>query len=337
MSRLLEVNNLNTRFYTQEGVVKAVNDLSFHIDRGETVGIVGESGSGKSVTMLSIMRLIPSPPGKITDGEVIFEGRDLVQVDEEEMHEVRGNRMAIIFQDPMTSLNPVLTIERQITEALELHLGMNRQQARERAIELLTMVGIPAAADRIDDYPHQFSGGMRQRVMIAIGLACHPQLLIADEPTTALDVTIQAQIVELIKRLRDEIGMAIIWITHDVSLLASLADRLLVMYAGQIVEKAPLKDIYKNPRHPYTIGLLQSIPRLDEKKRARLQPVEGLPPDLVDYPTGCPFAERCKWAEEKCFEEDPPLEQIGPEHYVACWVKPEGEQILADWHATATG
>lgn len=337
MARLLEVRNLETRFYTQDGVVHAVNGVSFHVDEGETLGIVGESGSGKSVTVLSIMRLIPSPPGKITNGEVIFEGRDLLKIDEEEMREVRGNRIAMIFQDPMTSLNPVLTIEKQITEALELHLGMNHQQARRRAIELLEMVGIPAAAQRIDDYPHQFSGGMRQRVMIAMGLACNPRLLIADEPTTALDVTIQAQIVELVKRLRDEIGMAIIWITHDLSLLAGLADRIIVMYAGQIVESAPTAEIYRNPRHPYTIGLLQSIPRLDEKRRERLTPIEGLPPDLIDYPKGCPFAPRCRFAVERCFEEDPPLERVGPGHEVACWVKPVGEEVLAAWRAAALG
>ncbi len=335
MARLLEVRNLETRFYTQDGVVHAVNGVSFHVDEGETLGIVGESGSGKSVTVLSVMRLIPSPPGKITNGEVIFEGRDLLKIDEEEMREVRGNRISIIFQDPMTSLNPVLTIEKQITEALELHLGMNHQQARQRAIELLKMVGIPAAAQRIDDYPHQFSGGMRQRVMIAMGLACNPRLLIADEPTTALDVTIQAQIVELIKRLRDEIGMAIIWITHDLSLLAGLADRIMVMYAGQVVESAPTREIYKNPRHPYTIGLLQSIPRLDEKRRERLTPIEGLPPDLIDYPKGCPFALRCRFAEDRCFEEDPPLERVGLGHEVACWVKPAGEEVLAAWRAAA--
>ncbi len=333
MARLLDVRNLETRFYTQDGVVHAVNGVSFHVDEGETLGIVGESGSGKSVTVLSIMRLIPSPPGKITNGEVIFEGRDLLKIDEEEMREVRGNRIAMIFQDPMTSLNPVLTIEQQITEALELHLGMNHQQARRRAIELLKMVGIPAAEQRIDNYPHQFSGGMRQRVMIAMGLACNPRLLIADEPTTALDVTIQAQIVELVKRLRDEIGMAIIWITHDLSLLAGLADRIIVMYAGQVVESAPTADIYRNPRHPYTIGLLQSIPRLDEKRRERLAPIEGLPPDLIDYPQGCPFAPRCRFAVERCFEEDPPLEKVGPEHEAACWVKPVGQEVLAAWRA----
>ncbi len=336
MGRLLEVKNLETRFHTQDGTVHAVNGVSFYVDEGETLGVVGESGSGKSVTMLSVMRLIPQPPGEITNGEVWFEGRDLLKIDKEEMREVRGNRIAMIFQDPMTSLNPVLTIERQITEVLELHLGMNHQQARARAIELLKMVGIPAAEERIDSYPHQFSGGMRQRVMIAMGLACHPRLLIADEPTTALDVTIQAQIVDLVKRLRDEIGMSVIWITHDLALLAGLADRIIVMYAGQIVESSPVHELYKNPRHPYTIGLLQSIPRLDEKQRERLQAIEGLPPDLIDYPTGCPFAPRCRFAIEKCWEVDPPLEEVSKGHYSACWVKPEGAEIMHQWHASNT-
>ncbi|MGH2543368.1 MAG: ABC transporter ATP-binding protein [Ardenticatenaceae bacterium] len=328
MSNLLEVNDLETRFFTDEGVVKAVNGVSLTLKEGETLGVVGESGSGKSVTMLSILRLIPQPPGKITSGNVLFQGRDLLQLSGTEMREVRGNDIAMIFQDPMTSLNPVLTIARQVTEPLELHLKLTHDEARDRAVELLTMVGIPAAAKRIDDYPHQFSGGMRQRVMIAMALACVPQLLIADEPTTALDVTIQAQIVDLVKRLRAEMGMAIIWITHDMSLLASVAHRVIVMYAGQIVEQAPLGPLYKNPRHPYTIGLLRSIPRLDEKRRERLQPVEGLPPSLVDYPTGCPFQPRCPFAIEKC-SVDPPLEPVGTDHLVACWVKPEGREVLA--------
>lgn len=326
MTRLLEVRNLETRFFTRDGVVHAVNGVSFYVNEGETVGIVGESGSGKSMSVLSIMRLIPSPPGKITGGEVIFAGDDLLKLDEKAMQQIRGNRMAMIFQDPMTSLNPVLTIERQLTEALRRHKGMNQKQARERAIELLQLVGIPASAERIRNYPHQFSGGMRQRVMIAMGLACNPQLLIADEPTTALDVTIQAQIVELIKQLKHEMGMAIIWITHDLALLAGLADRIMVMYAGQIVEQAPLRDLYQNPRHPYTIGLLQSLPRLDEQRCERLQAIEGFPPDLVNYPQGCPFAPRCPFAIEQCFTENPQLESVGVDHHVACWVKP----VMAD-------
>ncbi len=334
MALLLDVRNLETRFFTRDGVVSAVNDVSFQVNEGETIGIVGESGSGKSVTMLSLMRLIPSPPGKITNGEVIFEGRDLLKISDDEMRQVRGNRMAIIFQDPMTSLNPVLTIERQLTEPIELHMGLSRDRSRTRAIELLRLVGIPAAEKRIGDYPHQFSGGMRQRVMIAMGLATTPQLLIADEPTTALDVTIQAQIVELVKRLRQEMGMAILWITHDLSLLAGIADRILVMYAGQVVEQARLGDIYKNPRHPYTIGLLQSIPRLDEKIRARLRPIEGIPPDLVNYPTGCPFRPRCPFAIEKCLE-DPPLIAVkeDEDHHAACWVLPDGGDVLREHRA----
>lgn len=321
MTKLLEVINLETRFFTKNGIVSAVNKISFDINEEETIGIVGESGSGKSISVLSIMGLIASPPGKITGGKVIFEGRDLLKLNDEEMRKLRGNRMAMIFQDPMTSLNPVLRVGRQITEALELHLGMNNQQAKERAIALLEMVGISAAKERINHYPHQFSGGMRQRVMIAMGLACHPKLLIADEPTTALDVTIQAQIVELIKQLKKDLGMAVIWITHDLALLAGIADRILVMYAGQIVENAPLKELYKNPRHPYTIGLLESIPRLDKSSQKRLQTIAGLPPDLMNYPQGCPFAARCRFVIDKCWNEDPPLEIVGDKHQVACWVK----------------
>ncbi|MCB0076522.1 MAG: ABC transporter ATP-binding protein [Anaerolineales bacterium] len=331
MARLLDVKELETRFFTENGVVKAVNHVTFHVDEGETLGVVGESGSGKSVTMLSLMKLIPQPPGKVTGGEALFQGRDLVQMNQNEMREIRGNNMAMIFQDPMTSLNPVLRISTQIMEALELHLKLNKQEARDRAVELLRMVGIPAAEKRIDDYPHQFSGGMRQRVMIAIGLACVPQLLIADEPTTALDVTIQAQIVDLVKDLRSEIGMAIIWITHDMSLLASLADRIMVMYAGEIVEVAPVNQLYENPRHPYTIGLLRSIPRLDSREHERLQPVQGFPPDLIDYPTTCPFMPRCPYAISQCVQ-DPDLEEVGDRHFVRCWVKPRGEKVLAHHH-----
>jgi oligopeptide transport system ATP-binding protein len=317
---LLEVDELKTQFFTQDGVVKAVNGVSFYVDQGETLGIVGESGCGKSVSVLSVMRLIPQPPGKIVGGEVEFDGRDLLEVSDDEVRQVRGNRIAMIFQDPMTSLNPVLTIGRQIGEALELHLDMKREEARKRSAELLEMVGIPNAADRLDDYPHQFSGGMRQRAMIAMALACNPQLLIADEPTTALDVTIQAQIIELIKRLRDEIGMAIIWITHDLGVVAGLADRVMVMYAGFIVEEAPVKEVYGDPRHPYTLGLLGSLPRLDEIREDKLKSIEGLPPDLIELPEGCPFAARCDYVLEKCFVDRPELEPVGPRHRIACWV-----------------
>ncbi|MCR4407496.1 MAG: ABC transporter ATP-binding protein [Anaerolineae bacterium] len=321
MTTLLEVKDLKTRFYTQDGVVHAVNGISYTLDEGSTLGIVGESGCGKSVSVLSAMRLIPEPPGKIVGGQVLFEGEDLLKMSMDEIRHVRGNKIAMIFQDPMTSLNPVLTIGRQVEEALELHMGMSRSQARQRAIELLQMVGIPQAEDRIDDYPHQFSGGMRQRVMIAMALSCNPQILIADEPTTALDVTIQAQIIDLVKRLRDEIGMAVIWITHDLGIIAGLAEKVIVMYAGFIVEEAPVKELYSNPRHPYTIGLLGSLPRLDARKSHRLVSIEGLPPDLIDLPPGCPFAPRCAYVIDRCLEENPSLEAVGSNsHRIACWV-----------------
>ena len=320
MANLIEVRNLQTQFFTQDGIVHAVNGISYEVAERETVAIVGESGSGKSVGVMSLIRLIPEPPGKIVGGEVNFDGQDLLQLKEEELRQIRGNRIAMIFQDPMTSLNPVLTIGRQITEALELHLNMNRQESRARAIELLELVGIPDAGPRLDDYPHQFSGGMRQRVMIAMGLSCNPQLLIADEPTTALDVTIQAQIVDLVRRLQNELGMAIIWITHDLGVVAGMADRVLVMYAGFIVEEGPVDVIYGNPRHPYTLGLLRSIPRLDLGRQKRLIPIEGLPPDLLDPPNSCPFAPRCPFVIDKCHEENPPLMSIDSVRKSACWV-----------------
>ena len=317
---LLEVKGLKTQFFTQDGVVKAVDGVSWYVDEGETLGIVGESGCGKSVSVLSVMRLIPQPPGRIVEGEVIFDGENLLTMKDNDIRKIRGNKIAMIFQDPMTSLNPVLTIGRQIGEALELHMGMKKEESRKRSAELLSMVGIPEAEMRLDDYPHQFSGGMRQRAMIAMGLACNPRLLIADEPTTALDVTIQAQIVDLVKRLRDEIGMAIIWITHDLGVVAGLADRMMVMYAGHAVEEAPVKEVYGDPRHPYTVGLLGSLPRLDEVREDRLESIEGLPPDLIALPPGCPFEPRCVYAIEKCREERPMLEPVGPRHRIACWV-----------------
>ncbi|NJK99880.1 MAG: ABC transporter ATP-binding protein [Spirulinaceae cyanobacterium SM2_1_0] len=328
MVPLLDVRDLQTCFFTDTGVVRAVNHVSFQVRERETLGVVGESGSGKSITMLSVLQLIPQPPGKIVGGEVWFEGQDLLQLSSRQIRALRGNRIATIFQDPMTSLNPVLTVERQLTEAIRLHLKLGQRQARDRAIELLQLVGIADATRRIRGYPHQFSGGMRQRVMIAMGLACNPKLLIADEPTTALDVTIQAQIVELIKRLQAELGMAVIWITHDLSLLAGLADRILVMYAGQVVESAPLHQLYANPRHPYTLGLLRSIPRLDQGHKASLQAIPGMPPDLANYPTGCPFASRCPFVEDRCRQEDPPLETIADDQAVACWVRPHGAESL---------
>jgi oligopeptide transport system ATP-binding protein len=319
MAPLLEVRNLETQFKTQDGVVKAVNNVSFYVNRGETLGIVGESGSGKSVTSLSVMRLIPNPPGRITGGEVIFDGQDLLKMSEEEMRDLRGNRIAMIFQDPMTSLNPVLTVGQQITESLVLNLKLSQSEARSRAIELLNMVGIPSAAKRIDEYPHQFSGGMRQRVMIAMALACNPELLIADEPTTALDVTIQAQILELIKRLQDELGMAVIVITHDMGVVAGMSDRVMVMYAGRVVEEGTTSEIFHNPRMPYTIGLLKSIPRLDDAIDRRLEPIRGLPPDLITLPQICAFSPRCDFFKAgECDTQVPPLRSVGANHNAAC-------------------
>ncbi len=331
MPPLLEVKNLQTHFYTQDGVVKAVDNVSFHVDKGETLGIVGESGSGKSVTSLSVMRLIPSPPGKIVGGQILFDGDDLVKYSEDEMRNIRGKDIAMIFQDPMTSLNPVLTIGRQITEALELHMKMTGREARNRAAELLAMVGIASPEKRLDDYPHQFSGGMRQRVMIAMALSCNPQLLIADEPTTALDVTIQAQILELIGRLQDELGMAVIIITHDLGVVAGMADRVNVMYAGRVIEEGPTDQIFADPRMPYTIGLLQSIPRLDEQRGHRLDPIRGLPPDLINLPQVCPFSPRCDFVQDVCYEQVPPLRPVANNQRAAClfdvhapWLMREG-------------
>ena len=320
MAALLEVQDLRTQFHTRDGLVYAVNGVSYELAEGETLGIVGESGCGKSVSVLSLLRLIPEPPGKIASGQAIFQGKDLLKMPPDEIRHVRGAQIGMVFQDPMTSLNPVLTIGRQLTEALELHMGMNKQQARHRAAELLGTVGIPQAGDRLDDYPHQFSGGMRQRVMIAMALSCTPQLLIADEPTTALDVTIQAQIIELVKRLRDELGMAIIWITHDLGIVAGLAKRVIVMYAGFIIEEAAVKDLYADPRHPYTLGLLLSLPRVDETQHRRLASIDGLPPDLLGLPKGCPFGPRCAYAIDRCWEENPKLELVSPGHKKACWV-----------------
>jgi oligopeptide transport system ATP-binding protein len=332
LSYLLEIKNLSTRFYTQDGVVKAVNGISYSIEPGDTLGIVGESGCGKSVSMLSVMRLIPDPPGKIEDGEVIFNGRDLLKISNDEMRRVRGAEVAMIFQDPMTSLNPVLTIGFQIGEAIKLHQGANDKQARAQSAELLTLAGIPNAEERLDDYPHQFSGGMRQRAMIAMGLSCNPSLLIADEPTTALDVTIQAQIIDLVKRLQEDLGMAVIWITHDLGVVARLTQRVIVMYAGYIIEDAVVKELYGNPRHPYTIGLLGSLPRLDAAPGTKLFSIPGQPPDLVALPEGCPFAPRCNYVVERCKHENPVLERIGPNHMVACWEKDKTEGVWKGVH-----
>lgn len=320
MTPLLEVKDLKTEFHTKEGVVQAVNGISYSLNQGEILGIVGESGSGKSVSVLSLLQLLPQPPAKIAGGEALFNGSNLLGMSPEEIRGVRGNEIAIIFQDPMTSLNPVLKIGKQIGESLQLHLGMTQEQARNRAVELLEHVGIPMAEQRVDQYPHQLSGGMRQRVMIAIGLSCNPHLLIADEPTTALDVTIQAQIVNLVRDLQDETGMAVIWITHDLGVVAGLVDKVIVMYSGHIVEYARVDDLYENSRHPYTIGLLESLPHVKAETREELYSIDGNPPDLLNLPPGCPFAPRCPHVVGKCRTENPQLEPVGTDHYAACWV-----------------
>jgi oligopeptide transport system ATP-binding protein len=320
MTALLQVNDLKTRFHTPEGTVYAVNGVSFHLDQGETLAVVGESGCGKSVTMLSILRLIPIPPGEIVTGSATYVGRDLLTMRDEELERVRGKEIGMVFQDPMTSLNPVLTIGRQITETLRVHLQMTTKEANEQAVHLLEAVGIPEPSNRLGDYPHQFSGGMRQRVMIAMALACNPSLLIADEPTTALDVTIQAQIVELVVRMREQLGMTVVWITHDLGVVAGLADRVVVMYAGYIVEQAPVLELYEDPRHPYTQALLAALPRADRRRDHRLKSIPGAPPNLLVKPNHCPFAPRCEFARERCWEENPTLSLVAPGHNIACWV-----------------
>src|SRR5512143_1005951 len=320
-SLLLDVQGLETTFKTPDGLVHAVNGVSFDLKEGETLGVVGESGCGKSVTMLSVLRLIQSPPGRIVAGKAFFLGNDLLTLSNEEIRRVRGAQISMIFQDPMTSLNPVLTIGRQIEEPLMLHRGMSRGQARRRAGELLGLVGIPKAGERLGDFPHQFSGGMRQRVMIAMALSCNPTILIADAPTTALDVTIQAQIIELVKRLRDEMGMAIIWITHDLGVVAGLAQRVLVMYGGYVIEQAPVRELYAHPTHPYTIGLLGSLPAVARKAHRTLYAIDGLPPVLYEKARACPFVPRCKSAMPICWKQNPPLIEIAPEHYAACWAE----------------
>ena len=327
MAKLLDVRNLATYFFTQDGIVKAVDDISYELEEGEVLGVVGESGCGKSVHALSIMRLVPTPPGRTVAGEVIFEGENLLDMDDSEMRHIRGNRIAMVFQEPMTSLNPVLTIGRQITETLELHQGMNSQQAKTRAAELLQTVGIPDAERRLVDYPHQFSGGMRQRVMIAMALSCNPRLIIADEPTTALDVTIQAQILELMQQLARDFGTAMIIITHNLGVVARYAHNVNVMYAGRIIETGTAEEIYHNPKHPYTLALLNSVPRLDANERIRLDAIEGLPPDLVNLPHGCSFAPRCKYVFEQCLDETPYLQEAAPGHNSACWRHVELQQL----------
>ena len=321
MAKLLELEDLKTQFFTTAGTVKAVDGVSYDVEKGETVGIVGESGCGKSVSALSILRLIPDPPGKIVGGKILFMGRNLLELSDVEIRKVRGADIAMVFQEPMTSLNPVLTIGRQITETLEHHLGVGREEADARAVELLDMVGISDAERRLKQYPHHFSGGMRQRVMIAMALSCEPRLIIADEPTTALDVTIQAQILELMKDLTRRLGVALIVITHNLGVVARYADRVNVVYAGKIVEKGSARQIYHNPSHPYTLGLLASVPRLDHKRGTKLVPIVGQPPDLTLLDQGCAFRPRCRFAVDRCTHEIPPLEEVGGGQMSACWQK----------------
>lgn len=326
-AQLLRIQNLHTEFVTEYGVVKAVNGVSFDLANGEILGIVGESGSGKTVTMLSVMRLIENPPGRIPVGEVWFDGKNLLSLKDAEIRDVRGGKIGMIFQDPLTSLNPVFTVGDQLMEPLKLHMKLTSRQARERAIEALAQVGIAEPKRAIDAYPHQFSGGMRQRVMIAMAISCVPSLLIADEPTTALDVTVQEQILELIEKLRSQIGMSIIWITHDLGVIAGLSDRVIVMYAGEIIESGPTDVLFMNPRHPYTQGLLQSIPRLDVPKGEPLKPIIGFPPNLINLPPGCPFSPRCHQGGNKCLVEHPPLIEIDTAHQVRCWRNREEIQV----------
>ena len=320
---ILEVKELRTEFRIEEGVVHAVDGVSFSVENGETLGIVGESGCGKSVTAMSIMRLIPDPPGHIASGQILWKGKDILSLPDEALPDFRGAEIAMIFQDPMTSLNPVFTIGAQIMEPLRKHMGLSKSAARDRARELLELVGISDAGRRLGDYPHQFSGGMRQRVMIAIALACDPKVLIADEPTTALDVTIQAQILELVRDLRQKLGMAIVWITHDLGVIAGIADRVIVMYGGQIVEQAAVKDLFARPRHPYTRALLKTVPSVRGTREAKLNVIEGQPPILLNAPAACSFADRCPHVFDRCRRENPLRRSVAPGHDVACFWSPE--------------
>jgi len=317
--RVLDVKDLRTYFYTKEGVVKAVDGLSYHVNKGECVGLVGESACGKSVSSMSVMRLIPYPPGIIVGGQILFKGEDLLQVSEARMREIRGNQIAMVFQEPTTSLNPVLTVGRQISESIELHRKMDKAAARAESIKLLQLVGIPDPDKRIKDHPHQFSGGMQQRIMIAMALSCNPELLIADEPTTSLDVTVQAQLLEILANLRSEYGTAVIIITHNLGVVARYVDRVNVMYAGNLVETAPTDIIYAEPKHPYTLGLLASVPRLDSPRKETLRVIKGLPPNMANLPKGCLFSPRCDYAMDRCREERPPLEEVGKDHYRRCF------------------
>jgi oligopeptide transport system ATP-binding protein len=317
--RLLDVQHLQTHFFTRGGVVKSVEDVSFYINEGETLGLVGESGCGKSVTSLSIMRLVESPPGKIVGGKVLFKGEDIVQMDEDDLYKLRGGEIAMIFQDPMTSLNPLFTVGFQIAEAVKAHLKLDDKAANDRAVQMLDLVRIPEARRRMSHFPHEFSGGMRQRVMIAIALSCNPSLLIADEPTTALDVTIQAQVLDLMKGLAQEFNTATLLITHDLGVVAGTCDRVAVMYAGRVVETAPTRTIFKNPAHPYTQALLNAVPRTDTPRGAKLAAIGGQPPNLVNLPKGCSFAPRCRKVQPRCRQELPLLETVGPNQQAACF------------------
>ncbi len=321
---VLQVNNLKTYFHTYGGIVKAVDGVSFELHRGETLGLVGESGSGKSVSNLSIMKLVPSPPGKIMAGEVLFDGEDILSKSEREMRRLRGHKISMIFQDPMTSLNPLLRISYQMIETIRLHQGLDKNDAREKALGMLKMVGIPSPEKRIDSYSHQLSGGMRQRVMIAMALSCNPEILIADEPTSALDVTIQAQILEIIKDLSLKLNTSVIMITHDLGVVANMCDNVCVMYAGRIVEKAQVTDLFKDPRHPYTIGLIRSVPRLDVSDLRRFHSIQGSPPNLIGMPECCPFFPRCEKALGVCREQYPGETDLGDNHRVSCWLYLEG-------------
>lgn len=327
--KLLEIKDLTVKFFTEDGTVNAVERVSFDIEKEETLGVVGESGCGKSVTVLSVMRLLPSPPAKITSGKILFEGEDLLSKSEAEMRRIRGNLISMVFQEPMTSLNPVFTIGHQISEAIILHQKLSKKEARERAIEMLRLVGIPNPEKRYWEYPHQLSGGMRQRVMIAMALSCSPKLLIADEPTTALDVTIQAQILDLIERLKEKVGMSVLMITHDLGVIAEMAKRVVVMYAGQVVEESPCEDIFENPLHPYTVGLLKSIPRLEGKK-SRLHVIEGNVPNPLNFPSGCRFHPRCFEAKKICGEKMPSLVEVEGNRKVRCFMRGSfPEEVLA--------
>ena len=316
---LLQINNLKTHFFSDGTVTKAVDGVSYDVEAGETVALVGESGCGKSVSSLSVMQLIPQPPGKIVDGEIVFDGQNLLSLNREEMRRVRGREIAMIFQEPMTSLNPVISVGTQLTEAMTLQLGITSNQARKKGIDLLERVGIPEPEVRVRQYPHEFSGGMRQRVMVAMALSCEPKLIIADEPTTALDVTIQAQILDLLKDLAAERELALLIITHNLGVVARYADRINIMYAGRFIESGTCKDIFADPRHPYTLGLLESIPRLDQPKGSKLIPIPGQPPDLAGLPPGCNFQPRCRFAQERCAVEYPDVTDIGNGHWSACW------------------